>query len=409
MNNKRDLRLSYKYSFLFFILSFFCWELNYRYALLIQLFFVGNIIVDFKRLTSTKNVAGFIKAKRILSYYTIWVTIMIVIGMFMARNYYEYKHLVQNSCSALIPLTMLVFFDPTRLKRIYRFWYRYAFLVGLLLILFSYLSFSQFYFSPILLLTLFISLFRRKMSVAILLISVCYIIAGYQLDAREQILMGFATLSFGCLAYFHRHLSYAKIRIIKYLCYGFTLFFFIVALPNFNSVMNKSDTDMGKTIGGGKDTRSLLYLDVITSAINNNYYIWGRSPARGNDVVYSGVLFMISDDDGYYDDTELVGNERTANEICFANVFTWFGLIGLFLYFAFYFVAISLATKKSNNVYIKLLGCFIAFRWSMGWIADMNNFDISSLSLWAMIAMCFSPVLRNMNNDEFKQWIRGII
>ena len=100
--------------------------------------------------------------------------------------------------------------------------------------------------------------------------------------------------------------------------------------------------------------------------------------------------------------------ERHSNEVCHPNIFTWLGLVGVILYSLIYLKSSYLAVYKSNNIYIKILGVFIAFRWAYGWVEDFNRFDIMNISLWMMIAMGFSEQFRDMTDRDFKIWIRSI-
>ena len=167
--------------------------------------------------------------------------------------------------------------------------------------------------------------------------------------------------------------------------------------------LNQKETNATEEYG--VDTRSLLYYDIINSAVENEYYVWGRTPARGNDINFSGKLFLNVNTNT----EEFSRDERHANEVLHGNIFTWYGIVGVLLYFMIYYKASSLAVNHSNNIYIKLLGCYVAFRWTCGWIEDVNNFDIGNIALWSMIGMCYSKEFREMNNKEFRQWINTII
>ncbi|WP_295913157.1 hypothetical protein [uncultured Alistipes sp.] len=148
------------------------------------------------------------------------------------------------------------------------------------------------------------------------------------------------------------------------------------------------------------DTRTFIYEEVITSAIRHRYVLFGRTPARGNDSAWFGAYNAEELNTGKY--------ERHSNEVCHPNVFTWLGLIGMLMYSFLYLKSSYLAVYCSNNLFMKLLGVFIAFRWAYGWIEDFNSFQIMSISIWMMIAMGFSASFRQMNNNMFKTWIRSI-
>ena len=61
------------------------------------------------------------------------------------------------------------------------------------------------------------------------------------------------------------------------------------------------------------------------------------------------------------------------------------------------------------NRWMKLLGVFVAFRWLWGWLEDTNfNLDIMNISLWMMIAMCYSSRFRAMTDGELHEWVQSI-
>jgi len=148
------------------------------------------------------------------------------------------------------------------------------------------------------------------------------------------------------------------------------------------------------------DTRTGLYIEVLTSAVKNDYILLGRTPARGNDSLAFGEFLAVELNTGK--------SERFGNEVSILNVFTWTGVVGVVLYFFIFFRASYLAIHKSNNIFIKIIGLFVAFRWLYAWVEDFSRFDMSNIILWMLISMCFSIEFRNMTNFEFKLWVRGI-
>ena len=100
--------------------------------------------------------------------------------------------------------------------------------------------------------------------------------------------------------------------------------------------------------------------------------------------------------------------ERFANEVSILNIFTWLGIVGVLLYFLIFIKATYLAINESNNIFIKLIGLNISFRWTYGFVEDFSRIDLSNIFLWLMIGMCFSESFRQMTNAEMKYWVRGI-
>ena len=91
-----------------------------------------------------------------------------------------------------------------------------------------------------------------------------------------------------------------------------------------------------------------------------------------------------------------------------ANVFTWTGLIGVILYSILFFRASYFAVNKSKNIYAKMLGIYVAFRWLYAWVEDVNNFSLNYFMLMVMIGLCFSHSFRHMTDKEVVFWVRGI-
>jgi hypothetical protein len=149
------------------------------------------------------------------------------------------------------------------------------------------------------------------------------------------------------------------------------------------------------------DTRTSLYIEVIESAIKNDYLVWGRTPARGNDSVSFG--------DYNKEKLHTGKQERFSNEVSILNIFTWLGIIGVVLYFLIFFRSSYLAINQSNNIFIKQIGLNISFRWAFGFVEDFSTFDLSNIFLWIMIGMCFSKTFRQMNDKQMKIWVLGIL
>lgn len=174
---------------------------------------------------------------------------------------------------------------------------------------------------------------------------------------------------------------------------------------NMNEYVKGDFTSMGVDEEGNRveqdiivDTRTFLYIEVLESAIDNNYWLVGRTPARGNDSNSFGAF-----------EAELTGRyERLTNEIGLANVFTWTGIVGVVLYFLIFSRASFLAINKSRNIYAKMLGVYVAFRWLYSWVEDINNFTLNYFMLMVMLGLCFSHSFRYMNDKEVTIWVRGI-
>lgn len=342
-----------------------------------------------------------------INLYLLWAYICIVRGFILAENYYEYKQLLTGGISCLLPIMVWLFYNPNIVQKIYIYWFKYGILFFILIYWWN-VGFTQFYLSPLLLLFCFFPLFPIKKAWIIFIVAIMYCYFG-GLESRSQLIKGILALIIGLSSYYAPYFSKRIIKIGHVFGYLSIIILFNFVLNNINEVISgKISIEEAKYENEDKltqDSRSLIYADVITSAINNNYIILGRTPARGNDINLSYALFFWA----YGEDVVFNKNERHSNEVLHLNILTWEGIVGVVLYFFIYLKATYLAVYKSRNIYISLLGCYIAFRWAFGWIEDLNNFNILNVSLWTMIGMCYSDKFRNMTNWEFKKWIRQLI
>lgn len=147
----------------------------------------------------------------------------------------------------------------------------------------------------------------------------------------------------------------------------------------------------GETLDATVDTRTVIYEDVISSAIKNDYIFTGRNLANGND---SRFVF--------YD-------QRNTNEASILNHFTKMGLVGVSLYFLLFIYSTYLAIYKSHNHWIKLIGIYLAFRWIIVWIEDPESFSTLYLSIWLMMGICITPNIRKMSDIEIENYLKTIL
>ena len=341
---------------------------------------------------------------KILAIYIVYVIIQTIRGVFVADNYWEYKALVAGSSALLMPAFIYYFITPNNYVQTFVYWYRYA--IKLFVIFFAWtlqLGAYNFYLSPVLLFGCFLPLIKRRWR--IVMIFLLTLMLFVDLGARSQVIKAFMCFIISALIIFTKYTKDIFIKIAHWICYSAAIILLILGISgkyNIFAEIEEGDKihSSSTTENLNADTRSALYVEVINSAINNDYIIWGRSPARGNDSDAFGALLGKELRTGKY--------ERHSNEIGGTNVFTWIGLIGVFLNLIIYLRGSYLAVYRSRNVYIKLIGFYIAFRWMYSWVEDFNRFDIMNLTLWAMIAMGYSKEFRNMSDIEFKNWVRSV-
>lgn len=318
--------------------------------------------------------------------------------------------MITGFLSLSIPLFIYPFQSCSNTQIVLSYWKKYAIPLFVVFFFFFPNGAYHFYLGPIFLLGCFVPILPKKWQFIIGGLLLLMLVVN--LDARSQVIKSAITILIAIGIYFSKFISINLLKVIHTFCYILPITLLFLGISGIFNIFQDLSKNEGKYIETkivdgqiiesdlSTDTRTFIYEEVIESAINHNYVLWGRTPARGNDSATFGIQNAEELKTGKY--------ERHANELCHTNVFTWLGLIGIILYSLIYFRSSYLAVYKSNNFYIKILGCFIAFRWAYGWVEDMNRFDIMNLSLWIIIAMGFSSQFRQMNDKEIKLWVKAI-
>ncbi len=343
----------------------------------------------------------------VVTLYLWWNIICLIYASFVAENYWDWKALISNGMALLIPIMAFTATNPVIMQSILRYFLNYG------LRLFCILAFMMipdaygFYLVPVSFLLIFFPVLPKKWKIIVLSITL-FVVLG-SLASRSTVIKFILPFLFSFVYYLRAYISINVYEWIRRLLFVAPIIFFSLAVTdNFNifnlSDYTDSDVKLGNENGNDEvkksslltDTRSSLYVEVLESAITHNYWLIGRSPARGND----SVLFGADDPSGR--------GERGGNEVAILNVFTWTGIVGVILYGLVFYQASYLAINLSNNIFSKIIGIFMAFRWLYAWVEDVNYFTITYAFLWLMLGMCFSKSFRAMNDQMVINWVEGV-
>ncbi|NBB31848.1 hypothetical protein [Cellulophaga sp. BC115SP] len=338
----------------------------------------------------------------------IWYLVSIIRGFFVASNYWEWKNLVQTSLTMFLPFIAILTQDILFFSLIFNRWWRVALPLFFLFIPFLIGDGYGRYLAPLSILSLFFPLIGFKQKYFLFFLFILIILSD--LDARSNIIKFVIPIILSLLTYVNFYRSRAFLRIVYYSALILPVVFLVLASVNIFNIFKMDEylnlSNKGVIIQNGReikltaDTRTFLYKEVIESSIKNNYFIWGRTPARGND----------SESFGWYN-KELLGlqsKERFANEVSILNIFTWTGIIGVTLYFLIFAKGAYLSIFLSQNQYSKLVGIYILFRWCYAWVEDFTNFDLSYLFLWSVIGLSYSKSFRKLSDYEIGIWIKSL-
>lgn len=365
------------------------------------------IILDIKR---HKGLFRFLRYKLVCCY-AIWMIIGIIRGAFVAENYWEYNQLTIGGLALSLPLFTCIFYDKRYVMYILRIWFRWA--IPLFFLFFMWIvppGGYHFYLGPVFVIGCFLPCLPTKWKIIIggLLLGMLLVSLG----ARSQVIKSAVVLLMAIGYYFRKHINENILKFAHWIFYIGTIILLILGISGQFNIFQDLSSNRGKYTEKKKvngvvteedlatDTRSFIYEEVIYSAIKHNYILFGRTPARGNDSMFFEDIYQARQHNNKL--------ERHKNELCHTNVFTWLGLVGIVLYSLIYLCASYLAVYRSRSFAMKLIGCFIAFRWMFGWIEDANLFNISNIALWILISMGLSTQFREMTDIEFQRWIRCI-
>jgi hypothetical protein len=351
-----------------------------------------------------------------LTFFLAWIIITGARSVFIARGKDQWTFLLMY-LPAMLSIITVYYFDHLYLfKKLNYYWFRFAPL--LCLIWFPFMSSAAIgFFLPLLLLyLLFISIIPNKSKWILLIFTFFIIFICYKSGARSHVLKFGVALLLGLSLYFKSLPFYLKaIKFGRISLLFAPIILFILAITNIFNVFKMDEYISGdysiQTLDADgneaesslvADTRTFLYEEAIISAIKNNYVIMGRSFARGYDSYFQVGR---SERAGRVVNTDTVDR---ISEVAIINIFTWMGVVGVILYFFIFVKATELAIYNSNNVYIKIVGLYVSFRWCYGWVEDFQRLDISTLTLWMLLALCFSKTFRKFNDHEFSTYIKSI-
>ncbi len=347
------------------------------------------------------------KAFFCIKIYLLWNILNVIRGFYIAETYWDWKMLIGNGIAMLLPIVAYLGSNTLILQSILRFYLRYGLLIfGFLVFLIPKDAYG-FYLVPINFLALFYPIIRKPWKYLIL--GICIFVILVDFGARSNVIKFGVPIMFGLIYFFRFIFSKFFFEIIRKLFFLLPIILFTLAVSGVFNVFKMDDYIKGSYVEIKKDekgnvindnlkvdTRTFLYVEVLQTALKYNSWLIGRSPARGN----------ISEAFG---DQDMNGRgERGTNEVAILNIFTWTGILGVILYFFVFYKSSYIAINQSNNIFSKILGLFIAFRWLYAWVEDVNNFTLTNLFLWTIIGLCFSKSFRSMSNKEVSQWVNGI-
>lgn len=338
-----------------------------------------------------------------------WMLISIIYGLFVADNYWAFKSLVGTSIALLFPIFIYLFSDIRMVSIFFSGWLKYALPLSIVLLPIMSTDSYGIYLAPISFLLLFYKYIPTKWKI-ITIIALLISISDF---GARSILLKFGSISIlGLSLLFNMKLSRKFLNTICVVLFITPII--LLALASFNvfnvfQIGNGNDKYLIEKRNQREvtydnllaDTRTAIYRDVIVSSITNQTVLFGTSPASG--VVVEGFKEQI------LTQTKNQVSVRTKNEIGFLNMYMWCGIVGAFLIFLLYAYACHTAVNRSKNYFTQLIGLYIAIRWVVFWIEDIQDYYIDNILLYLFLGICYSPDFRQLSDRGFIQFIQAIV
>jgi len=226
----------------------------------------------------------------------------------------------------------------------------------------------------------------RRSAERILIVSISITVIVVSLTNRAgiiRILFSFCIVA----AYFIMH----KVHINKKFLY--TLVFIVLMIPLASLYLGLKGQSVFQMILGDEntpysqlnpyaDTRTFLYYEVFQDLKTNDVLLFGKGLNAG------------------YDSPSFHTYRREVVEVGFLQILMKTGIVGFILYFSVLVVAIFKSIGRSNNLFLKALGFLLTGYIIMLFIENQLAYNLFNICIWLVVGMCYSPVLRDLNDKE---------
>ncbi|MGN1214950.1 MAG: hypothetical protein ACI4TJ_01765 [Candidatus Cryptobacteroides sp.] len=342
--------------------------------------------------------------------YLLMALVSALYGLYRSEGYWDYKALVTNFLTFALCLSYFYFAQPSKVAVSLKVW-----LVASCVVFWVLLPFMQGecigrFMLPLSFLLILCPLFEKKSFILVLVLSLV-VIAFSAGGARSNLLRFLFCMVLGAGLAFRQYIPLPLIKFAVVLEFVLPFVFIVLAVTGtFNifqigeslgaggiEVRNSFDADDTEDLGA--DTRTFIYLEEFASALNHGYVLQGRSMARGYDSEFFGN-----------EDLEMTGRgERGSSEVAILNVFNYFGVIGVLIYFLLFAGAVVSVFLHSRNKVLYFIAVYVGFRWLWAFVEDFTRFDLNTLCLWAALSMCYSPLFLKMDDRRICLWARKLL
>lgn len=345
------------------------------------------------------------KSIRILFIFWIMVNVINVLrGFFVVKDYWDWKYLMITSFTfSLVPFAFFLGNNFKIAKHIIKLVFKYLLPFGFLLIPLSFATNEELYpriMIMISLFILFIPFVKTKWKLLIISVSVVslLLVLGFRTNIIKISISYIILFTYYFLGIKKKfNLNFARLFLFAL---PVVLFFLAVSL-NFNIFDQFSRikgyiviSKTGKIENTAEDTRTFLYVEVLSQLYYGNSFFFGESAAG----YYESKVF--------FNEGGAMGGKRYESEVGILNILLRYGIIGVISYFLLLFAVSNASINHSNNDLSKMIGLFIASRWVITFFEEFTQYDINFLFFWLVIGLVSSTSFRKMSNNEIKIFLK---
>ena len=339
-----------------------------------------------------------------INIYSVYIAISILCGYFVPNGYWMWKVFIINQITLLFILFLYYFSSPYNVFYFLKKWVKYAIIAFIPFSIFMTKDSYGIYLGPIIFLLIYLKHIPFKYRIVLLILSV---LACSDLGARSILFKFIPAFLLGVSLLLKIKISKRIFNFLAIIFFITPIIFFtlgVTGIYNIFQYQNNSSKQLtqikinkeGERVEENllADTRTFIYRSVLTSSVVNNSILFGTTPAKSAFVEEF--------------DNKITRQTGRKNECGIANLYIWCGAVGVILMMFIYMQAVRLAINHSKNYSLQLLGIYIAYRWIIFWIEDIQDPTIDNVTLYMIIAITYSKAFRNMSDKRFKLFIFNI-
>lgn len=344
--------------------------------------------------------------KSLFSLWFLWNIFNLIRGAIFANDYWDWKFLFFSSLPfSLIPLGFFLGKNIYLARKIFIFTLKFVFPFGFLIIPLALATNEELYsrlMIPVSLFILFIPFLKFKWKAIIVLVALAsvFVVVGFR---SNIIRISFSTFLL-LIYYFRDYIWHRLLQLLHLTLFALPLVLLTLGVQGKYNILHETSKRQGyyiiNRVGLEEnlvwDTRTFLYSEVLSSLNDSGKWLLGEG-GSGKYRIHS-----------FSDLSGVEKGYRYSSEVGILNILLYFGVIGVVIYFLLLFCVSYVAINKSSGFLTKMIGLFIAFRWTLSFVEEFTQYDLNLYFLWLAIGLVSSLKFRMMGEHELMHFFNKI-